>query len=89
MGKGEVRHFTDLIVWQRARKVRNRIYEIATELLDFERYNLISQLTRAACYVTANIAEGYGRYYYKENIKILYGYIHFLPNGIRQNKNSK
>jgi len=68
-GKGEVRHFTDLVVWQRARMIRNRIYEIAAGLPVVERYNLTPQLTRAACSVTANIAEGYGRYHYKENIQ--------------------
>lgn len=36
-----------------------------------ERFELYSQLLRAARSATANIAEGWGRYHYKENIKFL------------------
>jgi len=36
-------------------------------LPDFEKYELVSQIRRASRSVTHNIAEGYGRYHYKEN----------------------
>ena len=36
-----------------------------------ERFELHSQLLRAARSATANIAEGWGRYHYKENINFL------------------
>lgn len=36
-----------------------------------ERYELYNQLLRASRSATANIAEGWGRYHYKDNIKFL------------------
>jgi four helix bundle protein len=45
--------------------------EILTNLPKTERFELHSQLLRSARSGTANIAEGWGRYHYKENIKFL------------------
>jgi four helix bundle protein len=65
--KSPIRDFTDLEVWKVARELRKDIYKAARTLPDFERFALASQLRRAATSVTANIAEGYGRYGYQEN----------------------
>jgi len=65
--RAAITDFRDLEVWKVARQLRAAIYGAARELPDFEKYGLASQLRRAATSVTANIAEGYGRYIYQEN----------------------
>ncbi len=64
-----VRDFTDLRVWRIARELRKQAYQIARKLLSEEKFGLASQLQRAAVSITANIAEGFGRYSYRENIQ--------------------
>jgi four helix bundle protein len=62
-----IRDFKDLDVWQTARELRREIYKVAKTMPEVERFALASQLRRAATSVTANIAEGYGRFGYQEN----------------------
>lgn len=61
--------FEDLIVWQKAHKLMLDAYEFVKLLPNEEKYNRIPQLKRAASSIPANIAEGYGRYHYQENIQ--------------------
>ena len=67
--KTTIKGFKDLEVWQVARGLRKEIYTLARTLPDFEKYGLASQLRRAATSVTANIAEGFGRFSYQENVQ--------------------
>lgn len=69
ISRKRVRTFQDLEVWRVGRAIRNRCYEIADKLPQHERYNLASQIRRAAISVTANVAEGFGRFHFKENIQ--------------------
>ncbi len=46
-----------------------RVYEITKAFPPEEKYGLAAQMRRAAFSVTANLAEGYGRFSYKENIQ--------------------
>ncbi len=62
-----VRDFKDLEVWGIARALRKEVYQPARSLPGIEKFGLASQLRRAACSVTANIAEGFGRFSYQEN----------------------
>ncbi|MDD4333359.1 MAG: four helix bundle protein [Patescibacteria group bacterium] len=60
--------FEDIKAWQLAREFRKKIYSVTNKFPSVEIYSLVSQLRRAAISVTSNIAEGYGRYSYQDNI---------------------
>ena len=64
-----INSFEDLEVWKLCRKLKNVVTQLARELLGDERFRLTDQIIRSARSVTNNIAEGYGRYHYKENIQ--------------------
>jgi len=64
-----VRDFTDLDVWKLARELRQAVYAATRRFPAEERHVLTSQLRRATVSITANIAEGFGRYSYRENIQ--------------------
>ena len=65
----EIRDFTELEVWKKCQEIKMDIYNIIKVLPETEKYNLVSQMRRAAVSITANIAEGYGRFHYQENIQ--------------------
>ena len=65
-----IRDFKDLEVWKAARDLRRESYKMAKTLPDFEKYGLAGQVRRAASSVTANIAEGFGRFGYQENAQL-------------------
>lgn len=66
---GDIKSFEDLKCWQKARVLRNDIKDIISSFPDYEKYELVSQMRRASRSVTHNIAEGYGRFHYQENIQ--------------------
>jgi four helix bundle protein len=62
--------FTTLFAWEKCNEVKLYFYNtIVPNLPKEEIYNLIAQIKRAAISITANIAEGYGRFHYKESIQ--------------------
>lgn len=62
--------FEDLACWQEARKLRLLVVRKIVRLLPKEEYfRLGDQFIRAARSTTANIAEGYGRYHYKDTYR--------------------
>jgi four helix bundle protein len=63
--------FQDLKVYQAAREFRNKIYKVAEQLPESEKYNLNIQMRRAALSLTNNIAEGHGRFHYLDNIRFV------------------
>ncbi|MDR3673911.1 MAG: four helix bundle protein [Acidobacteriota bacterium] len=67
--KGRVRDFKDLDVWKAAREFRREIYILAKGLPEWEKFGLANQLRRAGVSVTANIAEGFGRFGCQENVQ--------------------
>ena len=63
------RTFEDLDVYKAAREFRKEMYGVTRQLPGFEKFDLGSQIRRAAVSLTNNIAEGHGRYHYLEQIK--------------------
>lgn len=62
------KNFTDLEVWQKARQLKNEIQEIIAAFPAQEKYRLEDQLIRSSRSIGSNIAEGYGRFTYKDQI---------------------
>lgn len=58
--------FRDLEAWKEARKFKKGIIQICKKFPPEEKYSLIDQIKRSSRSITANIAEGYGRYNYQD-----------------------
>jgi four helix bundle protein len=61
--------FEDLEVYKAAREFRKAIYAANRRLPGFEKFELASQMRRAAVSLTNNMAEGHGRFHYPDQTK--------------------
>jgi four helix bundle protein len=62
-----------LKVYQQAQELAVLVYQhVLSVMPPEEKYGLTSQIRRAAASIPANVAEGYGRYYYQESIRFCY-----------------
>jgi len=66
-----VRHYRDLIAWQKAMDLVVRVYEATKEFPPEERFGLTTQLRRAAVSVASNIADGQGRHATRDFLRCL------------------
>jgi four helix bundle protein len=64
-----MKSFEDLEVYKECRKLRQSVSDFIKILPKDEKYRLADQLLRCSRSITANIAEGHGRYHYQENIQ--------------------
>ena len=67
--KQDIKTFEDLECWKLARKVRMRISELSKKFPKEETYSLTQHIKKTARSITDNIAEGYGRFHFQENIQ--------------------
>lgn len=65
----DIKSFEDLKVWKQARKLQSRVSKLVKTFPKKEQYRLTDQMIRSSRSVARNIAEGYGRYHYQENIQ--------------------
>ena len=68
---GSFRTFEDLEVYRAARAFRVAMYGVNRRLPGFEKFELGSQIRRAAVSLTNNIAEGHGRWHFLDHIKFV------------------
>ena len=67
--KLQIKSFEDLECWKACVDVRRFVSSLIKKFPQTEKYDLIDNMKRAARSATRNIAEGYGRFHYKENIQ--------------------
>ena len=61
MKNNKIQSHRDLIVWQKSMDMSVQVYKLAEFFPKTETYRLVSQITRSAVSVPANIAEGHAR----------------------------
>ena len=64
-----MKSFKELEAWKKCRELRKDISQLTKKSPAEEKYKLVDQMIRASRSVTANIAEGYGRYHYQEYVQ--------------------
>jgi len=65
----KITHFRDLKAWQVTRELRNKVRSVTRTWPGDEKFRLCDQIIRSSRSVTANIAEGYGRFYERDNVR--------------------
>ncbi len=64
-----MKSFEELECWKKATVLRKKLSILVKAFPSEEKYRLCDQIIRASRSVTANIAEGFGRFHYQENIQ--------------------
>ena len=67
-----IQDFYDLEAWKEAHKSVLLVYKLFSKYPKEERYGIVDQLRRAVTSITANIAEGFGRFTYKDRVHFYY-----------------
>jgi len=67
-----IKDFVDLEAWKLAHKLALEVYKITQKFPKEEIYGITSQIRRSSSSVGANIAEGFGRYHFKDKMKFYY-----------------
>lgn len=67
-----IKNFYDLDAWKKSHDLVLEVYKITNKFPDTEKYGITNQLRRATYSITANLAEGFSRYHYKDKIRFYY-----------------
>jgi len=67
--ENKIINFTDLNAWKEGHKLVLMIYEITKKFPKNEIFGLVDQMRRCSVSITSNLAEGYGRYSYKDKLQ--------------------
>ena len=69
--KSGVGTYRDLVAWQKAMELAERVYRVTASFPEAERFGMVSQMRRSAVSVASNIAEGFGRVRRAEFVRFL------------------
>ena len=69
MGDNSLKTFESLKCWQACREDRIFILKLVKNYPKEEKYSIVDNMKRAARSTTQNIAEGFGRFHYRENLQ--------------------
>lgn len=73
MAEEKLKGLEGLVVWQKSIHLAKVIHKNVLPILpEEEKWALANQLRRSSQSIAANLAEGYGRYYYQEGIRFCY-----------------
>ena len=67
-----VRKLEDLVTYQVAMQIGEEVWRVVNGWSFFEKETLGKQITRSADSIALNVAEGYGRFHFKENRNFCY-----------------
>lgn len=68
----EIKNFYNLEAWKQGHSLVLEIYKITKNFPEEERFGITSQIRRAASSITANIAEGFARFHFKDKVRFYY-----------------
>ncbi len=66
------RNFRDLEIWQLGKQIALEVYQATRAFPSNEKFELVTQMQRAAISIPSNIAEGFNRYHNKEYRQFLF-----------------
>jgi four helix bundle protein len=69
MKKNSFKSFEELDCWKACRAVRQYIAKLVKKYPMEEKFRLVDDMLRASRSTTHNIAEGFGRYHFQENVQ--------------------
>ncbi len=67
--RGSFKSFEELDCWRACTEVRRFITELVKKYPKDEKFGLVDDMKRASRSTTHNIAEGFGRFHYQENVQ--------------------
>ena len=70
--ENKIKNFYELDAWKRGHELVLEIYKLTEKFPKEETFGIVSQLRRAVSSITANIAEGFARFHFKDKVRFYY-----------------
>ena len=68
----EVKNYKDLEIWQLFEKLIIKVYKLLATFPPEEKFGIVSQAKNSVVSIAGNIAEGFGRFYFRDKIVFYY-----------------